>query len=387
MREANQSGCRGTFPGLILLLLLVAVPLPAEVPPRTFAGQSLEVSEDLMDLGNVYFVAPGRDTQLTVVSRALLTRSVVTANRIVGFVVTPWEVEEIGADRSSPLLAGAFRIPVHGLRLGHEFGDSQLWSAAILDKEKYPEIAFEILATDGVERRSEAGANPEFELTVKGRLLLKESQTDLTLPVRLTFLPSTRRTMARNVGDLLSLQTSLTLKMEDLGLSRRGMEDLMGEEVKVDVFLMFNTISQDRSLNPRADPEMYRKQLRFVTLLRDLGDHERAYSYGLRLMKEVWDDREELLQLARNAIRLDRVETPTLSIALKGAARAAELAQEKDPHVFSLLAEIYFQSGRLNQAVETQEKALALSGQDSRRKASMEAALKRYQAALEQLQF
>ena len=31
MREANQSGCRGTFPGLILLLLLVAVPLPAEV--------------------------------------------------------------------------------------------------------------------------------------------------------------------------------------------------------------------------------------------------------------------------------------------------------------------------------------------------------------------
>ena len=129
MREANQSGCRGIFPGLILLLLLAAVPLPGEVPPRTFAGQSLEVSEDLMDLGNVYFVAPGRDTQLTVVSRALLTRSVVTANRIVGFVVTPWEAEEIGADRSSPLLAGAFRIPVHALRLGHEFGDSQLWSA------------------------------------------------------------------------------------------------------------------------------------------------------------------------------------------------------------------------------------------------------------------
>ena len=166
-------------------------------------------------------------------------------------------------------------------------------------------------------------------------------------------MPSTRRTMARNVGDLLSLQTSLTLKMEDLGLSRRGMEDLMGEEVKVDVFLMFNTISQDRSLNPRADPEMYRQQLCFVTLLRDLGDHERAYSYGLGLMKEVWDDWEELLQLARNAIRLDRVETPTLSIALKGATRVAELAQEKDPHVFSLLAEIYFQSGRLNQTVET----------------------------------
>ena len=37
--------------------------------------------------------------------------------------------------------------------------------------------------------------------------------------------------MARNVGDLLSLQTSLTLKMEDLGLSRRGMEDLINSFV------------------------------------------------------------------------------------------------------------------------------------------------------------
>ena len=373
-------------PALILALFLAAVSLPAEVPPRTFAGQTLEVSEGLMDLGNIYFISPGRDTQLTVVSRALLTRSVVTANRIVGFVVTPWEVEEIGPNGSSPLLAGAFRVPVHALRRGHEFGDSQLWSAAILDKQKYPEIAFEILATEGVEPRSEAGTNPEFDLTVKGRLQLKESQTDLTLPVRLTFLPSTRRTMARNVGDLLSLQTSLTLKLEDLGLSRRGMEDLMGEVVDVDVFLMFNTISHDRSLNPMADPEMYRKQLRFVTLLRDLGDHEQAYSYGIQLMKEVWDDSAELLLLARNAVHLDRVETPALSIALRGATRAAELAQEKDPRILSLLAGIYFQSGRLGEAVKTQEKALAVSGQDSHRKTVMEA-LKRYRAALEQLQF
>ena len=63
------------------------------------------------------------------------------------------------------------------------------------------------------------------------------------------------------------------------------MEDLMGEEVEVELFLMFNTISHDRSLNPMADPEMHRKQLHFVTLLRDLGREAEAYSYGLQLMK------------------------------------------------------------------------------------------------------
>ena len=387
MIETSQRGWRCTFQVLTPLFLLVAIPLAAEVPPRTFAGQSLEVSEDLMDLGNIYFVAPGRDTQLTIASRAQLTRSVVTANRTVGFVVTPWEVEEIGPDGSSPLLAGAFRIPVHGLRLGHEFGDNQLWSAAILDKAQYPEISFEILATEDVERKSQEGANPEFDLTVKGRLQLKGSKTDLTLPVRLTFLPSTRRTMARNVGDLLSLRTSLTLQLEDLGVSRRGMEDLMGEEVEVDVFLMFNTISPDRSLNAMADPEMHRKQLRFVTLLRDLGHEAEAYSYALQLMKEVWDDEQQLRQLARNVAGTEGVDAPNLSFALKGAARAAQLVEEKDPGTLSLVAEIQFRSGHLQEAVETQQKALALSDQNPRQRTAMEAALKRYQAALEQIQF
>jgi hypothetical protein len=381
-----QPGFRKTCQVLIVFLLLVAVGLAAEVPPRTFAGQSLEVAEDFMDLGNIYFLSPGRDTQLTIVSRAQLTRSVVTANRIVGFVVTPWEVEDIGPDGLSPLLAGAFRIPVHGLRLGYEFGDSQLWNAAILDKEKYPEISFEILGTEGVERRSQGGANPEFELTVKGRLLLKGSQIDLTFPARLTFLPSSRRTMARNVGDLLSLQASLTLTLEDLGLSRRGMEDLMGEEVEVDLFLMFNTISPDRSLNPMADPEMHRKQLRFLTLLRDLDRGAEAYSYGLQLMKQVWDDEQQLQRLARAVIDTEGVEAPNLSFALKGAARATQLVEEKDPGALSLLAEIQFRSGRLQEAIETQQKVLALPDQDPHSQTPMKAQLQRYQAALEQLQ-
>ncbi len=375
-----------TFCVLIEFLVLIVISVAAEVPPRTFAGQSLEVSEDLLDLGNVYFVSPGRDSQLTVVSRAQLTRSVVTANRIVGFVVTPWEVGEIEPDSPSPLLAGAFRIPVHGLRLGHEFGDGQLWSAALLDKQEHPEIAFEIVSTEGVKRISEAGANSEFELTVKGRLRIKEIQRDLTLLVRLTFLPSSIRTMARNVGDLLSLQTTLTLKLQDLGLSRRGMEDLLGEEVEVDVFLMFNTISPDRSLNAMADPEMHRKQLRFVTLLRDLGREAEAYSYGLELMREVWDDEQQLQRLARTVIHTEGVEAPNLSFALKGAARAAELVEEKDPVHLSLLAEIQFRSGRLQEAIETQQKALALPDQDPHSKTATNAQLQRYQAALKQLQ-
>ena len=131
---------------------------------------------------------------------------------------------------------------------------------------------------------------------------------------------------------------------------------------------------------------MHRKQLHFVTLLRDLGREAEAYSYGLQLMKQVWDDEQQLQQLAGTVIHTKGVDAPNLSFALKGAARAAQLVEEKDPGTLSLLDEIQFRYGHLQEAVETQQKALALSDQSPLQKAAMEPTPKRYRGVLEQIQ-
>jgi thiol-disulfide isomerase/thioredoxin len=67
----------------------------------------------------------------------------------------------------------------------------------------------------------------------------------------------------------------------------------------------------------------------------------------------------------------------SLDDAMKAATRAVELTEEKDPSVLDTLARVYFEQGKVDEAIEWQKKAIAIEGSPEELKES----LKKYEEA------
>ena len=102
--------CRWIVPALCVSTVASLVVM-AGVPERSPGLQTLIVPERDREHGEVYYVIPGAGTQLTWEEDAPLLRSVATCNRVVGYAVAPFELE----DGVAPLFGGALRIPVASL--------------------------------------------------------------------------------------------------------------------------------------------------------------------------------------------------------------------------------------------------------------------------------
>jgi polyisoprenoid-binding protein YceI len=321
-----------------------------DVPPRSAGGQTLEVPKEHLDLGEVYYVTPGEDTQLVCTSDAPLARLAVTCNRVVGYFVTPFEPSA----EQSPLLAGAVRIPVAALQTGANASGEALRSPPALHAAEYPEITFRLLQVSNVKATGEENQRKRFTVTLAGEMTIKDKTVALEAPAELELIPFTWRTMARNVGELLTLRTHFDLKLADYGLEKpdRSYNERIADVIKVDVFLLCNTMSPEKNLDPRIKTPQFLKQLRFLTLVRDLGDPEKGYELGRGLLREVWDDAAALDRLASAVLSEDGIATRDLRFVLKAARRANEVTDFKDPSLLSTLGHVLFDMGRVDEAVE-----------------------------------
>lgn len=102
-----------------------------------------------------------------------------------------------------------------------------------------------------------------------------------------------------------------------------------------------------------------------LNLMANTKDNQQATAeYGRRLLEKVLkDDAQGLNNLAwmLAASQAKRKADPELTkIALAAAQRADELTGGKNPHVTDTLAKVYFESGDVAKAIETQERALKL---------------------------
>ncbi len=198
---------------LSVLITCSALVRAADIPPRTEAGQTLVVPAAQLDAGDVYYVLPGEDTQIACTSDALLQRSVATCNRVVGYVVVPFE-----AAADQPLIGGAFRLPVASLTTGAEAYDKLLRGKAMLNAAEFPEITALLLGVSGAERTLEEKAHTQYKLRLRVQLQVKGKTVEQNAAAQLDVLPFTWRVMNRNVGEMLTLRTHLELKLADLGL-------------------------------------------------------------------------------------------------------------------------------------------------------------------------
>lgn len=338
-----------------LLATLLLDPLSAQIQPRSQAGQTLKTPEEELDRGLVYYTEPGGDSQIVLTSRASLQKVVFTNARVIGYILTPFDLEEAPL----PVLSGAFRIPVRMFKSGVDGSHRILRSNQLLDSENHPDISFRIEKISEVALVEASSELRSYRLTLEGPLGVKGKSYPLKLAGKIRFMPTTMRTFARNVGDLAVLETSCRLKLSDYGWKpERNLEDRIGDEIQIEVYLMLNTVSPDKSPDPRDDPALFQQQMRFLTLLRDLEDPASAYAMARSLLPQIWDDTKELQRLVRAIVETRDIVRRDYRVALKVATRASTLAHDRDPAILALIAGIHHATGAHSEAVDWQQKAV-----------------------------
>ena len=372
---------------LTLSVLLAGLTCLADdrVPPRSDGGQALVIPDEHLELGDVYHITPGTGTQLMWHGETPLMRMTTTCNRVVGYFVAPFDIEE----GQTPLLAGAFRVPVASFGTGLEQYDAQFHGPQALNKAAHPEITFRMTGVTDVKPIGEESTRQSYTLELAGELAVKDKTVTLQIPMQLTFQPFTWGTMQLGMGDKIILRGKCEVKMEDLGLVPPGRRnpDVNIAAVDFDLYLLCSTMSPERNLYPDITHEQYRKQLRFVTLLRDFDDPEKGYEFGRTFMRESWDDAKALNRLAWAALTEDGIKTRDLAFAMKAVQRASELTGSKDADVLNTLARAYYERGELDTALKWQRQAAEqLEGADPQVTGQVRSALERYEAQVKKSQ-
>ena len=95
----------------------------------------------------------------------------------------------------------------------------------------------------------------------------------------------------------------------------------------------------------------------------------RAFVGGLAA--KVNDDSQALNAIAWNLATDTGLEWRDNAVAMKCAKRAVELSAGKDAAILDTLARVYFETGMLDAAIETQRKALALDAKDEAMKKTL----------------
>lgn len=366
----------------ILLLAAASVPsLVGQAPERTFGGQTLQVPDDHMDMGEVYYVWPGIDNQLVFRSSAPNQQVVVSTTRAVGYMVAPFEREP----GSKLLLAGAVRIPAASLRSGTQL-DQALASPMGLNVAEHDEMAFVFTGVDSVETLIENEEESSYKARILGSLHYKGQSKEISFEARLAFRPYLTFG-ARNprVGDRLIISGQYTLQLADFGWETRNplLRGAAAPVIPVDIFLMLSTVSPETPGNPLDNPANLHARMRFMTFLRDFNDPKRAYEYGNQLLKDHGDNAQVLQQVALIVAQTPGIARRDLGFARKAAQRALDLSQGKSPGALAALATISFVGNDVSAAVEWQRKAIEnAKGGPPRQLQGLNRTLARYEQAM-----
>jgi hypothetical protein len=371
--------CRIVF--ALSLAAVASAGVAAGVPERSAGLQTLNVPEKHRELGEVYYVIPGAGTQLTWETDARLLRSVATCNRVVGYLVAPFELEH----GVPPLLAGALRVPVASLSTGYGQLDAALHGADRLDREQYPEILVSFVSAGPASDVVKADHREECGFRLAGDLTVKDKTVRFEAPAELALLPFAQATQQFSPSDLLVLRMGFEVELADVGITTVSPlgPGFSGTTVHVELCLMGTTVHPDRNFDPRVKPELYVKHLAFMTRLRDFDDPTGAYGRGDAFLKEIWDDGRMLNDLAAEILTDEHVKRRDLQFVERAASRANELSGYEDPIHLSTLARLRYEQGDLDGALEWSRKAADnLAGQPFFIGPAIRAELEAYEAEI-----
>ncbi len=356
----------------------------ADVPSRSASGQTLCVPEEQKTLGEVYYVLAGAGTQLTWQTDSPLLRVGATCNRVVGYWVAPFDME----NGKPPLFAGAMRVPVASFVTGYFQYDAALHGADGFNLAEHPEILVSFVSASPARNVVFEDIRERCEFTLVGELTIKGKKVRFESPVHMATHPFSRPTEQFHPSDLLILRMKFSLSLEEMGITfDTGFgTGFPSKNAEWELSLVCTTLRPEKNLDPRVNDERYVKHLQFMTQLRDFNNPSEAYAIGRAFMKESWDDSRMLNELALGILTDEHVKRKDLHFIEQAAKRANELSEHKDPQHLNTLALLYYERGDVNSAVKWARKAVEnLEGQPFFVGPPIRAALAAYEAEAETL--
>lgn len=126
-------------------------------------------------------------------------------------------------------LAGTIILDVASLKVPNERMQRHLLGETWMDAEKFPTITFEVVRLADI---STEGDTATGQLT--GALTVKGITREITVPVRLTYLPGRLRERGGDVdGDLLVVRSTFSIRRDDYGINPGTMNDKVAQEIKI----------------------------------------------------------------------------------------------------------------------------------------------------------
>ncbi|MEX2213789.1 MAG: redoxin family protein [Phycisphaeraceae bacterium] len=123
------------------------------------------------------------------------------------------------------------------------------------------------------------------------------------------------------------------------------------------IFKLFDeVVAIDASLAPSIGLN------KMFILLIEKKDYKAGYEQAGKLLEnELKDEADMLHQVARFLVETEELEKKDLDVALKFAARAVDLTEQKNPEALDALAMVHFQRKEIDKAIEVQTKAAAVA--------------------------
>jgi polyisoprenoid-binding protein YceI len=333
------------------LIALSAAPALAQTPARTPTGATLVVPDDHAALGTVYFVSAGPDVQVTFTSDAPVERVVGASSAVVGYAV----VAENPGSAESPLLAGAFRLPVASFETGIPLRNEHLRSARWMDAAAHPDVHFRLDAFENatiVKQDAEQGFTT-WQGDLVGEMTIKGASRTVAVPARVSLIDLGDNRQVRGGGLKLAIRCQYTVNLSDYGVATN--EQIIGtrmsDEIRLDQFLLLSPDDPEAGVRGNADIR------RFMTLLVRERDADAAYAMAPGLVEASWDNAQALNTIA-NIVTSDQAARQDMRLAFKCANRAAELTNESNAMILDTVAGLHFKAGDLESAIAWQKKAV-----------------------------
>jgi len=382
-RTSSRFSFRERFPagplGLVLLCLVSPTGWAAEVAPRSASGQTLQVPQEVTDLGETYYLLPGVGTQFSWQTDAPMLRLDAACDRVVGFLVAPFELQE----DQSPLLAGQMRVPVASLSTGYETDDAMLHG--LLGREACPEILLSLVSAGPAREVREKDFIQQCTLDLVMDLTVNGTTVRFTSPAELALLPFANATQRFSPSDLITLRSKTTVALADLGIKDQD-PGFVGTEVEIELYFMGTTIPPEKNLDPRTRDEIHVKQLMFLTQVRDFNDPENGYEIGRSLLSQIWQDPRLLNDFAWLVLTDEHIRRRDLALVDQAIQRANDLTGYKDATCLHTLARLHYERGDLDGALRYARLAVDnLEGQPFYIPPPIRAALQGYEAEAERL--
>ncbi len=124
-------------------------------------------------------------------------------------------------------ISGKIVIATESLHVGNPKMNEHLHSPMWMDVTKFPEITFETAAL-----KNAATKDGVTTADVTGKLTIKGIAKEITVPVKINYLPGKLKARFPMLeGDLLVLRSNFTIKRSDFGIMPGQMEEKVSDEI------------------------------------------------------------------------------------------------------------------------------------------------------------